>query len=120
MKRLSILLLPLLLGLGALSPASGPAGKADSPKPDESANNDPIHAGKPLRCQGTITKVDRGARSMTLRQASGKETTCSWDDATKMNGEMKEGATAFVRYRMRGGRLVAMEIRVREAKKGKM
>ncbi len=48
--------------------------------------------GKPM--EGKITKVDKAARTMTVKDAAGKESTLYWNEATKLEGgDLKEGAT---------------------------
>ena len=49
------------------------------------------HGGKST--EATITKVDMAGKSMVVKTADGKEATIYWNDATKVQGTLKEGET---------------------------
>jgi hypothetical protein len=72
--------------------------------------------------EGVITKVDSAAKTMTVKDAAGKETTVYWNDATKVGGdEMKEGAKVHWKGAEKDGKMWAAWVHVGEMKeKGKM
>lgn len=114
MKRLGILVLPALLCTAAFAWAG------DSMKKDDSMQHDSMKSGKMMTCKGTIVKMDKDAKMMTMKEAGGKSSTCYWDDSTKVTGEMKEGAMATVHCEMHGDKMMAREIHMMGEKKGKM
>jgi len=65
---------------------------------------------------GTITKVDNAAKTLTIKEASGNETTVYWDEATKVNGDLKEGSMATVSVSDKDGRKLATSINVKAGK----
>ena len=111
MKRIAGLALSALLCSGAIALAQDSM-KHDSMKKDSGM--------KMETCKGTITKMDKDARMMTMKDAKGKESTCYWNDSTKVTGEMKEGAMATVKCEMQGDKMMAREVHMMSEKKGKM
>lgn len=109
MKRIATIVLSALLCTGAIALAQ------DSMKKDSG-----MKSSKMETCKGTITKMDKGAKMMTMKEANGKDSTCYWDDSTKVTGEMKEGAMAAVHCEMKDGKMMARDIKVMGEKKGKM
>jgi YD repeat-containing protein len=65
---------------------------------------------------GTITKVDTAAKTLTIKEASGNETTVYWDEATRVSGDLKEGSMAQVSCSEKDGRKLATSINVKAAK----
>jgi hypothetical protein len=106
MKRLALLALSVLVCSGVIALAD------DATKMGSAKNGD-------ITCHGTITKIDKTAKMMTMKDAKGVESTCYWDDSTKVTGEAKEGAMATVKCEMKDGKMRAKELTV-EAPKGKM
>jgi hypothetical protein len=105
------------LALSALLCSSVVVLAQDSAKPDSMKKDSTM---KMETCKGTITKMDKDAKMMTMKDAKGKESTCYWNDSTKVTGEMKEGAMATVKCEMQGDKMMAKEVHVMGEKKGKM
>jgi len=66
---------------------------------------------------GTITKVDAAAKTLTIKEASGNETTVYWDESTRVSGDLKEGSMAQVTISDKDGRKLATSIAVKAAPK---
>ncbi len=114
MKRVATLALSALLCSSVVALAQ------DSMKHDSMKKGDSMKSGRMMTCRGTVTKMDQSARTMTMKDSKGKESTCYWDDSTKVTGEMKEGAMATVKCEMHGDKMMAKEVRMMPEKKGKM
>lgn len=72
--------------------------------------------GKPH--EGTITKMDSAGKMMTVKDASGTETTVYWNDSTKVAGdEMKEGAKVHWTGSEKDGKMWATWVHVGEMPK---
>jgi hypothetical protein len=112
-KRLAILALSALLCTSALA-------FADEAVKQDSMKKEGMKSDKMMACKGTITKMDKDAKMMTMKDAKGKESTCYWDDSTKVTGEMKEGEMATVKCDMKDGKMMAKEVKMMGAKKEKM
>lgn len=108
------------LALSALLCSSVVVLAQDSMKHDSMKKDSSMSSSKMAACKGTITKMDKDAKMMTMKESNGKESTCYWNDSTKMTGEMKEGAKATVKCEMQGDKMMAKEIHVMGDKKGKM
>jgi YD repeat-containing protein len=68
--------------------------------------------------QGTITRVDTAGKMVTVKEASGNETTVAWNDSTRITGgELKEGASVSLTVSDKGGSPTATSIEVKSAKK---
>jgi hypothetical protein len=106
-KRLAALALSALLCTSAVAFAQ------ESMKKEEGAT-------KVMACKGTITKLDKAGKMMTVKEANGKEMTCNWDDSTKVMGEMKEGAMVSAKCTMKGDKMMVTSVKVMEPKKDKM
>ena len=65
---------------------------------------------------GTITKVDAAAKTLTIKEASGNETTVYWDESTRVSGDLKEGSMAQVSVSDKDGRKLATSISVKAPK----
>lgn len=114
MKRLAALTIAAVLCTGLVAWAQ------DSMKSDDSMKKDSgMKSSKMMACRGTITKMDKDAKMMTMKDSKGKEETCYWDDSTKVKGEMKEGAMASVKCEMKDGKMMAKQVTMMGEKKGK-
>jgi Domain of unknown function (DUF5666) len=71
------------------------------------AGGDP--AGK---IQGTITKVDMDQKTLVVKDSNGQEKTFYWDSATKVSGDLKEGASVTLSATDQQGKMVASSIQV--------
>ena len=111
MKRLALLALSALLCTGAVALADE-AMKSGSMKKDEGMKSADM-----TTCKGTITKMDKDGKMMMMKDAKGKESTCYWDDSTKVTGDMKVGAKATVKCDMKDGKMMAKEVTVMGEKK---
>jgi hypothetical protein len=61
---------------------------------------------------GTISKVDMTGKSMVVKAADGKETTIYWNDATKLQGTVKEGEMVHVKTTDKDGKAWATWVKV--------
>ena len=74
--------------------------------------------GKKMPHEGTITKMDSAAKMMTVKDASGTETTVYWNDSTRVAGdEMKEGAKVHWTGSEKDGKMWATWVHVGEMPK---
>ena len=71
------------------------------------AGGDP--AGK---IQGTISKVDMAQKTLVIKDSNGQERTVFWDSATKVSGDLKEGAAVTLSAADQQGKMVASSIQV--------
>ena len=62
--------------------------------------------------EGTITKVDMAGKSMVVKTADGKDMTIYWNDATKVQGTLKEGETIHVKTSDKDGKTWATYVHV--------
>jgi len=68
--------------------------------------------------EGKVTKVDMAAKTMTVKDAAGKEVTIYWNDATKVEGgELKEGETVHYKAAEKDGKWWATWVHVGEMHK---
>jgi hypothetical protein len=67
--------------------------------------------------QGTISSVDNSAKSFIVKDSSGKEVTVFWTDATRLSGELTEGASVMLQTTQQDGKTVATSIQVSSSKK---
>ena len=104
MKR--ILALSVVVALCAVVALAGDEKMGDKGKMGGKAN------------EGVIMKMDSAGKMMTVKEASGKETTVYWNDATKVAGdEMKEGAKVHWKGAEKDGKMWATWVHVGEMKK---
>jgi hypothetical protein len=68
------------------------------------------HMGKST--EATITKLDMAGKSMVVKTADGKEMTIFWNDATKVQGTLKEGETVHVKTSEKDGKTWASWVHV--------
>jgi Cu/Ag efflux protein CusF len=88
--------------------------QASRQKTDEQSS--PSAQAKSIR--GTVLTVDNSAKSMTVRNDSGKELTVFWNDTTRVEGgELKEGATVALETSLQNGKMFASSIQITSAKK---
>ena len=70
-------------------------------------------AGDPAgKIQGTITKVDMDQKTLVVKDSNGQEKTFYWDSATKVSGDLKEGASVTLSATDQQGKMVASSIQV--------
>jgi hypothetical protein len=62
--------------------------------------------------QATITKLDTAGKSMVVKTADGKDLTIYWNDATKVQGTLKEGETVHVKTSEKDGKTWATWVHV--------
>jgi hypothetical protein len=62
--------------------------------------------------EATITKVDMAGKSMVVKTADGKEKTIYWNDATKVQGTIKEGETIHFKASEKDGKTWATSVHV--------
>jgi hypothetical protein len=62
--------------------------------------------------EATITKLDTAGKSMVVRTADGKDLTIYWNDATKVQGILKEGETVHVKTSEKDGKTWATWVHV--------
>ena len=106
MKRFLTLILSFSLCTGAVLFAD------DTMKKDDSMKSDGMKSAKMMTAKGTIMKMDKDSKMMTMKNAQGKEMTMYWDDATKVTGDMKEGSMATVHYMMHDGKMMAHDVKM--------
>jgi hypothetical protein len=111
LKRLLTLILSLTLCTGAVLFAD------DTMKKDDSMKSDSMKSAKMMTAKGTIMKMDKGSRMMTMKSSKGKEMTMYWDDSTKVEGDMMEGSMATVHYMMHDGKMMAHDVKMSSAMK---
>ena len=105
MKRFLTLVLSLSLCTGAVL-------FADEMKKDDSMKSGSMKSEKMMTAKGTIMKMDKDAKMMTMKNAKGKEMTMYWDDSTKVEGDMMEGSMAVVHYMMHDGKMMAHDVKM--------
>lgn len=106
MKRFLTLFLAFLFCAGTFV-------RADATKPDGTkagSMKTDMKAARVVTAKGKITKLDKDGKSMTLKSSKGREMTMSWDDSTKVEGDMKVGSTATVHYMTRDGKRMASDV----------
>jgi hypothetical protein len=62
--------------------------------------------------EATITKLDMAGKSMVVKTADGKDMTIYWNDATKVQGTLKEGETIHVKTSDKDGKTWATFVHV--------
>ena len=67
--------------------------------------------------EATVTKVDMAGKSMVVKTADGKDMTIYWNDATKVQGTLKEGETVHVRTSEKDGKTWATWVHVGKMEK---
>jgi len=67
--------------------------------------------------EAKIVKVDAAAKVMTVKDAAGAETSLYWNDATKVEGEVKEGETIHYKATEKDGKMWATWVHVGEMHK---
>lgn len=118
MKRFLTPLLAILFCAGSLVRADET--KAVSAKPGDAkagSMKTDMKAARIVTAKGKITKLDKDGKSMTLKSSKGREMTMSWDDSTKVDGDMKVGSMATVHYMTRDGKMMASDVKVSGAAK---
>lgn len=70
------------------------------------------------KVEGTISKVDLAAKTLTVKDAAGNETAIYWNDSTKVEGgALKEGEKIHVKATEKDGKMWASYVHVGEMKK---
>src|SRR5262245_41362063 len=59
---------------------------------------------------GVVSQVDMNAKSMVIKDATGNEVTVYWNEATKVNGDLREGSTVKIDTREQDGKTWATSI----------
>jgi hypothetical protein len=67
--------------------------------------------------EATITRLDMAAKSMVVKTSDGKELTVYWNDATSLQGTLKEGEIVHIKTSEKDGRLLATWIHVGKLEK---
>jgi uncharacterized protein (DUF1684 family) len=67
--------------------------------------------------EATITKLDMAAKSMVVKTAEGKELTVYWNDATSVQGTLKEGELVHLKTTEKDGKLWATSVHVGKIEK---
>ncbi|HEY1249664.1 MAG TPA: hypothetical protein VGH97_00655 [Thermoanaerobaculia bacterium] len=67
--------------------------------------------------RGTVSSVDNTAKSLVVKDADGKEVTIFWTDATRLSGELSQGASVMLQTMEQDGKTVATSIQVSSSKK---
>jgi hypothetical protein len=62
---------------------------------------------------GTVSKLDKDKKSMTVTNKKGVPVSVSWDDRTKVEGELADGARVTVIYKMKTDHNIATSVKVR-------
>ena len=114
MKRVLMVFLAFLLCTGAALFAD------DAMKKDDAMKSGSMKSEKTMTAHGTITRMDKDGKMMTMKDAHGKEMTMYWDDSTKVMGDMKEGEMATVHYAMHEGKMMAHTVNMKGAMKSDM
>jgi Cu/Ag efflux protein CusF len=65
---------------------------------------------KPI--EATISKLDMAGKSMVVKKADGKEMTIYWNDDTKVEGVLKEGATIHFKTSEKDGKTWATKVHI--------
>lgn len=65
---------------------------------------------------GTITQVDNNAKMFVVKDESGQLVTVYWNDATRVSGDLKEGAAVSLQTTEQDGKIVATSVQVRTKK----
>ena len=115
MKRFLTLFLSAMVCTGAVLSADemkkDDSMKSDSMKSD-TMKSDSMKSSKMMTAKGTIMKMDKDAKMMTLKSSKGKEMTMYWDDSTKVEGDMKEGSMATVHYMKHDGKMMMHDMKM--------
>ncbi|MEP6994378.1 MAG: hypothetical protein ABI968_07650 [Acidobacteriota bacterium] len=70
------------------------------------------HDAKGGSTEATITKLDMAGKSMVVKTADGKDMTIYWNDATQVQGTLKEGETVHVKTSDKDGKTWATWVHV--------
>ena len=110
MKRFLTLFLSAMVCTGAVLFADEM--KKDDAMKSGSMKSDSMKSGKMMTARGTIMKMDKDAKMMTMKSSKGKEMTMYWDDSTKVVGDMKEGSMTMVHYMMHDGKMMMHDMKM--------
>ena len=64
---------------------------------------------------GTVSNLDKDQKSMTVTNKKGIAVKVSWDDRTKLEGELADGARVTVIYKMKTDRNIATSVKISAA-----
>jgi hypothetical protein len=113
-----VLALALTVGLGLAAAAIAQDSTQSNPQnptsPQSSQDKPQATSGKSLT--GTITSIDNNQKMFIVRDDAGQTVTVYWNDATRVSGDLKEGATVSVQTNDEGGKTLATTIQVRTKK----
>jgi len=110
-KLFAVVVVVGLVGFAAVAGAQPPQTKAQSPK------HHAMMAGKELL--GSITALDEATRTLTLKDSTGTLTQFVWTSSTTIRGQLKVGEEVAIRYKVEGGKDVAIAIHVGQAEAAK-
>ena len=115
MKKVLALALTVGLGLAAAAIAQDATqSKPEQNPPAQSSQDKPATTAKAVT--GTITSIDNNQKMFIVRDDAGQTVTVYWNDATRVSGDLKEGATVSVQTNDEGGKTMATTIQVRTKK----
>ncbi len=73
-----------------------------------------------MTMSGTVAAVDQNAKTFSLKDDSGKQTSIAWTSATKVHGgTLKDGERVNVSVVQKDGKNIATSIRIASAKVAK-
>ena len=64
------------------------------------------------RVHGPVSRYDAAAKTFTVTDKKGRAFSFAWDDKTKVEGTIADGATATVRYRLNGSQRTATVVKI--------
>ncbi len=64
---------------------------------------------------GTVSQLDKDKKTMVVTGKKGVPATISWNDQTKMEGDLADGANVSVTYKMKADARIATSVKVRPA-----
>jgi len=108
-KLFAVVVVVGLVGFAAVAGAQPP--QTQSPK------HHAMMAGKELL--GSITALDEATRTLTLKDSTGTLTQFVWTSSTTIRGQLKVGEEVAIRYKVEGGKDVAIAIHVGQAEAAK-
>ncbi len=79
-----------------------------------SPSNDQSSQSSAQSIRGTISSVDNNAKTLTVKDSTGKDVTIYWNDTTRFSGgsfsDLKEGSAVTIQATDQSGRMVASSI----------
>lgn len=62
---------------------------------------------------GTVSQLDKDKKTMTVTNKKGVAVNLTWTDQTKVEGDLADGASVTVTYKIKGGANVATSVKLR-------